>query len=95
MTSLLSPLRRAIDADKPALIALLREHADWHASFARSTEDTAARCAAQDLSSACEEIVHLIEANDLIAILREVRMQVPALHAARQVLEAHFAQVPD
>ena len=80
-------LARAIRADKPALIALLLEQGEAHLSFVRQTTNKAAASAALDLYHAHGEIVRLVNEGDLLAICHEVRLQVPAVHAARKLLE--------
>lgn len=80
-------LSRAINLDKPRLLALLQEHAEAHRSFVGQTTNKAAASAALDLYHTHEEIIRLINEDDLLAICHEVRLQVPALHAANQILK--------
>lgn len=84
-------LAQAIRADKPGLIALLREQEEAHRSFARQATNKAAVSAALGLKEACMEIIQHINDDDLLAICHEVRLQVPALHAARKILEKQHA----
>jgi len=80
-------LNRAIKLDKTGLLALLQEHAEAHRSFARQATNKAAVSAALGLKEACMEIIQHIHADDLLAICHEVRLQVPAIHAANQILK--------
>lgn len=84
-------IKRAIDLDKLGLLALLQERGEAHRSFVRQTTNKAAASAALDLYHAHEEIIRLINEDDLLAICHEVRLQVPALHAANQILEKQHA----
>ncbi len=80
-------LNRAIKLDKTGLLALLQEHAEAHRSFARQATNKAAVSAALGLEDACKRIIDLINVDDLLAICHEVRLQVPAIHAANQILK--------
>jgi hypothetical protein len=80
-------IKRAINLDKPGLLTLLRELGEAHFSFVRQTTNKAAASAALDLYHAHEEIIRLINEDDLLAICHEVRLQVPAVHAANQILK--------
>lgn len=80
-------LNRAIKLDKTGLLTLLQEHAEAHRSFAFNTTNKAASLAALGLEDACKHIIDLINEDDLLAICHEVRLQVPAVHAANQILK--------
>lgn len=84
-TDYISTLAKALRVPNDALVIALRAQAQEHLAFVPHTTNKAA---ALDLADACNEAATHLADGDLLAVLREVRTQVPALHAARKVLEA-------
>jgi len=85
--SLTTVLSNAVKVDKAGFVSWLRADARLHAHFGRQSTDQAIASAAQEIAKAVNQAADLIESGDLLAICREVHMQIPAMRVARKILE--------
>jgi len=83
-----SPFHLLRSAPRDALIAKLEEQAKLNSEFALKFPDKDVAAFAQNLADTYSLCVELIKSDMLVELLTEVRTMIPALNAAKAVLEA-------